>query len=150
MWRLLLVCFGLSLPFSSGKVQVVNNELEAQKPIQLTEGTFDSEILRVPSSSGLMVEFYAHWYALEGLDEHVVMQYSVLRPTMFLVRCPTCQAFQPAYEEVAAYFHTEPKVQPEVWVARVDCATEVCIVTPNKVKSAVAPAVLDVSSTPTL
>ena len=41
------------------------------------------------------------------------------------LRCPTCQAFQPAYEEVAAYFHTEPKVQPEVWVARVDCATEV-------------------------
>lgn len=43
-----------------------------------------------------------------------------------LLRCPTCQAFQPAYEAVAAYFHTEPKVQPEVWVARVDCATEVC------------------------
>ncbi|KAL3143049.1 hypothetical protein ABBQ38_003324 [Trebouxia sp. C0009 RCD-2024] len=100
MWKLLLVCLGLLLPFSSGKVKIVSNELEAQKPIQLTEGTFDSEIRRVPASSGLMVEFYAHW-------------------------CPTCQAFQPAYEEVAAYFHTEPKVQPEVWVARVDCATEV-------------------------
>lgn len=42
-----------------------------------------------------------------------------------VIRCPTCQAFQPAYEEVAAYFHAEPKVQPEIWVARVDCAAEV-------------------------
>lgn len=54
------------LPLSTGKVKIVSNEVEAHKPIQLTEGTFDSQISRVPSSSGLMVEFYAHWYALKA------------------------------------------------------------------------------------
>jgi hypothetical protein len=42
-----------------------------------------------------------------------------------LCRCPTCQHFQPDYEKVASYFNTEPRVKPEVTVARVDCATEV-------------------------
>ena len=49
----------------------------------------------------------------------------MLRDWLQPARCPSCQAFQPAYEAVASYFHAEPKVQPEVWVARVDCAEEV-------------------------
>ena len=60
------MCLVLLLPCCSGKVSVVSNEIEAQKPIQLTEATFDSEIRRVPSSYGVIVEFYAHWYALKG------------------------------------------------------------------------------------
>ena len=52
-----------------------------------------------------------------------------------LARCPTCQAFQPAYEAVAAFFHAEPRVQPEVWVARVDCATEVFVETSHTVQT---------------
>lgn len=50
----------------------------------------------------------------------------MLRAVVRRARCPSCQAFQPAYEAVASYFHSEPRVQPEVWVARVDCADEVC------------------------
>ena len=131
MWRCFLLCFGL-LPLSAGSVKVISNEVEALKPIQLTEGSFDSEVLRIPSSTGVMVEFYAHWYALKGLTYHYALVCT--EPASALLRCPTCQAFQPAYEEVAAYFHTEPKVQPEVWVARVDCATEVCRLTPNSLR----------------
>ena len=55
------VCLGSLVSLGAGEVKVVSNELDAQKPIQLTEGTFDSEVRRVPSSYGLMVEFYAHW-----------------------------------------------------------------------------------------
>ena len=59
-----LLCIGLLLSLCTGEVKVVSNEVEAQKPIQLTEGTFDSEVRRVPSSYGLIIEFYAHWYGL--------------------------------------------------------------------------------------
>ena len=59
--------FGFLLPLCAENVKVFSNEVEAQKPIQLTEGTFDSEIRRVPSAYGVMVEFYAHWYGLEAL-----------------------------------------------------------------------------------
>ncbi|KAK9792463.1 hypothetical protein WJX73_007606 [Symbiochloris irregularis] len=45
------------------------------------------------------MEYYAHW-------------------------CPGCQAFAPTYEKVAAFFNLNPKPQPEVMVARVDCAEE--------------------------
>lgn len=94
------LCCAIALFCSTcGEVTVVSNEVEAQKPVQLSGGSFDSEIRRVPSSYGLLVEFYAHW-------------------------CPSCQAFQPTYEAVASYFHSEPRVQPEVWVARIDCADE--------------------------
>ena len=55
------ICMLLVLKLAVGEVTVVNNELEAQKPIQLTASNFDSEIRRVPSSYGLLVEFYAHW-----------------------------------------------------------------------------------------
>lgn len=68
VWSLVLVHLALLLPSCAGIVKVVSNEVEAQRPIQLTEGTFDSEIRRVPSSYGVIVEFYAHWYALEALS----------------------------------------------------------------------------------
>ena len=44
------------------EVTVVNSDTEAQKPVQLTAGTFDNEVRRVPSSIGVLVEYYAHWY----------------------------------------------------------------------------------------
>ena len=128
VWSFLLAYLELLLPSCAGNVKVVSNEIEAQKPIQLTEGTFDSELRRVPASYGVMLEFYAHWYVLDALSCSLVVLLPAPGPhirSIALLRCPTCQAFQPAYEAVAAYFHTEPKVQPEVWVARVDCATEV-------------------------
>lgn len=68
VWSLLMVYLGVLLPTCAGNVKVVSNEVEAQKPIQLKEGTFDSEIRRVPSSYGVIVEFYAHWYAPEALS----------------------------------------------------------------------------------
>lgn len=40
-------------------------------------------------------------------------------------RCPGCQAFQPTYEKIALFFNAEPRPQPEVVVARIDCAEEV-------------------------
>ena len=40
-------------------------------------------------------------------------------------RCPACQAFEPTYQKVAAFFQLEPQPQPQVTVARVDCAKEV-------------------------
>ena len=48
-----------------GEATIVNNTTEAQKPVQLTGASFDSEIRRVPSSQRLLVEYYAHWYALQ-------------------------------------------------------------------------------------
>ena len=39
--------------------------------------------------------------------------------------CPACKHFQPHYDKVAAYFYGTPRPKPEVYVARVDCATEV-------------------------
>ena len=49
---------------------------------------------------GVLMEFYAAW-------------------------CPACKHFQPHYDKVAAYFYGTPRPKPEVYVARVDCATEV-------------------------
>ena len=40
--------------------------------------------------------------------------------------CPACKHFQPHYEKVSAFFYGSPRPKPEVYVARVDCATEVC------------------------
>ena len=51
---------------------------------------------------GVLMEFYAAW-------------------------CPACKHFQPHYDKVAEYFHGTPRPKPEVYVARVDCATEVSI-----------------------
>jgi len=49
---------------------------------------------------GVLMEFYANW-------------------------CPACKHFQPHYDKVAAFFYGTPRPKPEVYVARVDCATEV-------------------------
>ena len=69
-------------------------------PLQLQQQNFSSFTEGLPSNQGVLLEFYANW-------------------------CPTCQHFQPDYEKVAGYFNAEPRVKPEVTVARVDCATEV-------------------------
>lgn len=39
--------------------------------------------------------------------------------------CPACKHFQTHYEKVSAFFYGSPRPKPEVYVARVDCATEV-------------------------
>lgn len=69
-------------------------------PVQLVKANFSSYIETVPSAHGVLMEFYASW-------------------------CPACQRFQPVYEKVSGYFNAEPKVEPEVVIARVDCATQV-------------------------
>ena len=68
-------------------------------PNQLTADTFDASLKALPAGRAVIMEFYASW-------------------------CPACQHFQPAYERVAAYFHAAPPPKPEVYVARVDCATQ--------------------------
>lgn len=74
----------------------------AHTAINVKELNFTAFLEDQESDHGLLMEFYANW-------------------------CPTCQHFQPDYEKVARYFNTEPKVQPGVVVARIDCATEVSI-----------------------
>ena len=69
------------------------------QPVQASQEVFDSLVASLPAEEGLLMEFYAGW-------------------------CPTCQHFQPEYEKIAAYFHTLPRVQPQVTVARIDCAKE--------------------------
>ena len=71
-----------------------------EPPVQLDQDSFDSFIEGLPSTHGVVMEYYANW-------------------------CPTCQHFQPDYEKIAGYFNTAPKVKPEIVVARVDCASQV-------------------------
>ncbi|GMH40117.1 hypothetical protein BSKO_08021 [Bryopsis sp. KO-2023] len=51
----------------------------------------------VPEGAHVLFEFYAHW-------------------------CPHCKHFKPTYEEVGTFFMKLPKVKPEVFVMRIDCA----------------------------
>lgn len=81
-------------------ISLIILKTSAQKPVQLLESNFTAFIEDQNSSNGVLMEFYANW-------------------------CPTCQHFQPDYEKIAFYFNAEPRVQPSVAVARVDCATEV-------------------------
>lgn len=81
-------------------VSLVISRSTAEKPVQLLETNFTAFVDGQDSSNGVLLEFYANW-------------------------CPTCQHFQPDYEKIAYYFNAEPRVQPSVAVARVDCATEV-------------------------
>lgn len=80
-------------------VSLVISRSTAEKPVQLLETNFTAFVDGQDSSNGVLLEFYANW-------------------------CPTCQHFQPDYEKIAYYFNAEPRVQPSVAVARVDCATE--------------------------
>ena len=57
-------------------------------------------LILMHAGRGVLMEFYAAW-------------------------CPACKHFQPHYDKVAAYFYGTPRPKPEVYVARVDCATEV-------------------------
>ncbi len=49
------------------------------------------------AGSTWLIEYYAHW-------------------------CPHCQHFKPIYEKIGAFFNKEPRPEPLLWVARVDCA----------------------------
>ena len=73
---------------------------EALLPVDLTVNTFDGALQGLPVDRWALIEFFASW-------------------------CPACQHFKPTYEKVSAALRREPLPQPEVWVARVDCATEV-------------------------
>ena len=69
-------------------------------PVDLTLPTFDGALEGLPAERWALIEFYASW-------------------------CPACQQFKPTYEKLSAALRRAPLPQPEVWVARVDCATEV-------------------------
>ena len=71
-----------------------------QSHYSLTPSTFQTQLEEVPSDTKVLLEFYAHW-------------------------CPACQRFSPEYEHLAAVLNAEPKPEPKVLVARVDCAEEV-------------------------
>lgn len=75
-------------------------EEAAAKPVDLEQAGFDGALQALPAGRGVLLEFYANW-------------------------CPACQHFAPHYEKVAAFFYGSPPPKPEVYVARVDCATEV-------------------------
>lgn len=81
-------------------LQLLRGVCTAEKPIQVTKSSLTSFLETQDSDNGILMEFYANW-------------------------CPTCQRFQPEYEKIGAYFNAEPRVQPSVVVARIDCATEV-------------------------
>lgn len=81
------------------------------EPAQLTANTFDEALHALPAGRAIIMEFYASW-------------------------CPACQHFQPHYERVAAFFNAVPPPQPEVYVARVDCAKEA---RPEACRSRLAP-----------
>ncbi len=72
----------------------------AAEPLQLDSTIFQTQLEQVPADTKVLLEFYAHW-------------------------CPACQRFSPEYEHLAAVLNAEPKPEPKVLVARVDCAEEV-------------------------
>lgn len=72
----------------------------AAEPLQLDSGSFQSQLEQVPTDTKVLLEFYAHW-------------------------CPACQRFAPEYEHLAAFLNAEPRPDPKILVARVDCAGEV-------------------------
>ena len=78
---------------------------EALLPVDLTVNTFDGALQGLPADRWALIEFFASW-------------------------CPACQHFKPTYEQVSAALRRKPLPQPEVWVARVDCAKEVCAFRP--------------------
>ena len=75
-------------------------EEAAAKPVDLQVASFQAALQGLPAGRGVLMEFYATW-------------------------CPACKHFAPHYEKVAAFFHGSPRPKPEVYVARVDCATQV-------------------------
>ena len=94
-------CFSHRVAFLLGSAfAVIRVATSTAGPLQLQQENFTSFTEGLPSNQGVLLEFYANW-------------------------CPTCQHFQPDYEKVAGYFNAEPRVKPEVTVARMDCATEV-------------------------
>ena len=72
---------------------------EALLPVDLTVNIFDGALQGLPADRWALIEFFASW-------------------------CPACQHFKPTYEQVSAALRRQPLQQPEVWVARVDCAKE--------------------------
>ena len=90
----------LVLPWAAAAAAAALAEDAAAKPVDLEQGGFDAALQALPAGRGVLMEFYANW-------------------------CPACQHFAPHYEKVAAFFYGTPPPKPEVYVARVDCATEV-------------------------
>eukprot|EP01023_Acetabularia_acetabulum_P003730 TRINITY_DN11545_c0_g1_i2.p1 TRINITY_DN11545_c0_g1~~TRINITY_DN11545_c0_g1_i2.p1 ORF type:complete len:521 (-),score=66.06 TRINITY_DN11545_c0_g1_i2:596-2116(-) len=84
---------------SSAPAEGVGEGEENSLAIDLVNSTFHAQVGKVPEEYNILMEFYASW-------------------------CPACRHFKPDFEKIANYFNKEPRVKPEVWVARVDCATE--------------------------
>ena len=95
-----LVLLLLLLPWAAAAAGALAEGEAAAKPVDLEAAAFDAALQALPAGRGVLLEFYANW-------------------------CPACQHFAPHYEKVAAFFHGAPPPKPEVYVARVDCATEV-------------------------
>lgn len=100
---ILFVCFLCGLHTALGDETAIDAKklaLIEGKPIDVTRNSLPSFLEGLDPTQGLLMEFYAHW-------------------------CPACQHFAPQYEIVGKYFNSEPKVKPEITVARIDCADEV-------------------------
>ena len=57
-----LLVFSVCIKSAVADVEVISDDRNAKRPVQLTADSFDAEITAVPSSYSLLVEFYAHWY----------------------------------------------------------------------------------------
>ena len=58
-----LLVLSACIDSAGAAVEVISDDRNAKRPVQLTADSFDAEITAVPSSYNLLVEFYAHWYA---------------------------------------------------------------------------------------
>ena len=104
-WAVLALVF-ITTSSLAALVSAAEETDEALLPVDLTVGTFDGALQGLPADRWALIEFFASW-------------------------CPACQHFKPTYEKVSAALRRHPLPQPEVWVARVDCATEVRIPNPR-------------------
>ncbi len=98
-WAVLALLLGTACSLAA-VVSAAEEVDEALLPVDLTVNTFDGALQGLPADRWALIEFFASW-------------------------CPACQHFKPTYEQVSAALRREPLPQPEVWVARVDCAKEV-------------------------
>eukprot|EP01024_Parvocaulis_polyphysoides_P065981 TRINITY_DN771_c2_g1_i2.p1 TRINITY_DN771_c2_g1~~TRINITY_DN771_c2_g1_i2.p1 ORF type:complete len:507 (-),score=38.97 TRINITY_DN771_c2_g1_i2:826-2346(-) len=96
VYYFLLFGFVFNAPLENDVVGETGGESLA---IDLVNSTFHIEVGKVTEEFSVLMEFYASW-------------------------CPACRHFKPDFEKIANYFNKQPRVKPEVWVARVDCATE--------------------------
>lgn len=92
-FRLLVGLFGILCLAPS-----ISTAEESAEVVELGVKNFTSTLQDTKFREGhLLIEFYAHW-------------------------CPHCTHYRPEYEKIGAYFLTEPRPKPLIWVLRIDCA----------------------------